>query len=256
MGEAVWLYLWLLDKMTSVNENGVGKVLGNQPVTNELIAADLGIHRNTYGKYVKRLREAGYIQTIRSPYGLIITVNKAEKIFTKRSTRTSASKKLSSDAHDDVQLKRDAHERVPKMHTIRASDAHDDVHVIKTIQDNTIDNTSITNVIDEKVSSEKKRYGKPEINELFDFWESTVGYKIEGKVTANRRAASTLLKKHGKSDLERLIQGVALSHEDRYGPRISDFSQLQQKVNELIAWGRRQTTPKKEERKGPKGVKL
>jgi DNA-binding transcriptional regulator YhcF (GntR family) len=94
MGEAVWLYLWLLDKMTSVNENGVGKVLGNTPVTHELLAADLGIHRNTYGKYVKRLRDAGYINTLRTPYGLIITVNKAEKIFKKGSTRTGASKVL------------------------------------------------------------------------------------------------------------------------------------------------------------------
>jgi DNA-binding transcriptional regulator YhcF (GntR family) len=251
MGEAVWLYLWLLDKMTSVNENGVGRVLGGSAITYEQAKADLGIHRNTYVKYVRRLRDAGYIQTLRTPYGMIISVVKAQKPFKPRSTRTRATKKstdemhtkrhISSDAHEHVQP--DAHEHVqPDAHDWGRDahdwgrDAHETVHVIKTIQDNTIDNTSITNVID---ASASKRYGKPEINELFDFWATICGYNIESRVTANRRAASSLLKKHGKDKLEQLIRGVGMAHSDRYAPRISDFTQLQQKTNELVMWGRK-----------------
>lgn len=237
MGEAIWLYLWLLDKMTSVNENGIGKVMGNAPITHEQITTDLGIHRNTYVKYVKKLRDAGYIHTLRTPYGLIITVNKAEKIFGKKSsTRTRASKKL-SDAPKRVQLsKSDAHEKVHKMHTNVSPDAHERVQTNKTIQDNTVDNTSNTNVLAEP--AKPVRYGKPEINDMFDFWSREVGYDIESKVTANRRACSNLVKKYGKEKLEQLIRGVAIAQSDQYAPRISDFSELQSKANQLVAWGK------------------
>lgn len=223
MREAIWLYLWLLDRMTSVNENGTGKVIGGQPVTNEMITADLGVHRNTYHKYIKVLREAGYIQTLRTPHGLVITVNKAKKIFQKSSTRTS-----------------DSQTRV--IHTKRASDAHDQgsaaqtrVHVNKDNTRQYKDNTSITNVIGAKAP---ESFGKPEINDLFDYWAQEVGYNIESRVKQNRAAASNLVKKHGKAKLQQLIRGVALTHSDQYAPRISDFSQLQQKVNELMVWGK------------------
>lgn len=82
------------------------------------------------------------------------------------------------------------------------------------------------------------RHGKPEINELFDLWEHEVGYKVEGKITANRRAASNLLKKYGPDKLGQLIKGVALAQNDKYAPRIADFSDLQSKANQLIAWGK------------------
>jgi hypothetical protein len=79
MGEAVWLYMWLLDKMTTVNENGAGKVLGNKPIKFSEIVEDLGVSRQTYGRWVDKLRATGYINTLRTPLGLIITVNKAKK---------------------------------------------------------------------------------------------------------------------------------------------------------------------------------
>lgn len=236
MGEAIWLYLWLLDKMTSVNENGVGKVLGNQPVTHELIAADLGIHRNTYGKYVKRLREAGYIQTLRTPYGMIITVTKATKIFKKRSTQPSASKELKQKHTNVGNSKSDAHDTVPKMHTKRGSDAHERVHEIKTIQDNTSDNTITTNVVSEPAKPDRR---KPEINELFDYWAQVCQYNIESRIKQNRYAASSMLKKYGPEKLHRLIDGVSMAHSDQYAPQISDFVELQQKVTRLVAWGKK-----------------
>lgn len=87
MGEAVWLYMWLQDKTTSINENQLGKVLGNKPIVYEDdIKPALGISRQVYIRWIDRLRSAGYIQTIRTPRGLVIVTTKAKKFTTKRST--------------------------------------------------------------------------------------------------------------------------------------------------------------------------
>jgi DNA-binding MarR family transcriptional regulator len=79
MGEAIWLYMWLLDKVTSINENGEGKVLGNKPIKYEDVNVDIGISRPTYARWVDKLRAAGYINTLRTPAGLVVIVHKAKK---------------------------------------------------------------------------------------------------------------------------------------------------------------------------------
>jgi DNA-binding transcriptional ArsR family regulator len=81
MGSAVWLFMWVLDRMTSVNENGVGKVLGGKPITYEEVEVSLGMSRRTYSRWLDTLREAGYIETTRTPAGNSIKVNKAKKSF-------------------------------------------------------------------------------------------------------------------------------------------------------------------------------
>jgi len=91
--------------------------------------------------------------------------------------------------------------------------------------------------IDTKVSIAKTP--SKDINEMFDSWEQIVGYKIDSQAKANRYACSNLLKKHGRDGVLALIRGVAASLEDSFAPRISDFSSLQYKQNELVAWGKR-----------------
>jgi hypothetical protein len=91
MGAAVWLYMWLLDKITSINENGVGKVLGNRAITHDEVYDEIGVDRRTYQRWVKRLRDYGYINTLRTPHGLVITINKATKSFKKRSDKSVTS---------------------------------------------------------------------------------------------------------------------------------------------------------------------
>ena len=84
----VWLFLWLLDKMTIIDhEKGEGKVLGGKPIKFEEIQADLGISLATYKRWLNMLRENGYIETTRTPYGLTITVFKAFKVFGQKSDR-------------------------------------------------------------------------------------------------------------------------------------------------------------------------
>ena len=84
MKESVWFFMWLLDKITSITEEGIGKVLGGKPITYEEVNKDLDIPSRTYKDWVSRLRAAGYINTKRTPYGLIFEVNKAKKSWGRR----------------------------------------------------------------------------------------------------------------------------------------------------------------------------
>jgi hypothetical protein len=81
MKESVWLFMWLLDKMTSITEEGIGKVLGGKPIKFEEVKKDLGISIRTYRRWTNQLKKAGYVNLLRTPYGCVITVNKAKKRF-------------------------------------------------------------------------------------------------------------------------------------------------------------------------------
>lgn len=83
-----------------------------------------------------------------------------------------------------------------------------------------------------------KPYGKPEINDLFSYWQEQVGYEITARRQANRNACSNLHKKYGEEKLKQLIRGVAQAQSDRYAPRIGDFAELQINLNKLLAWGK------------------
>lgn len=81
-------------------------------------------------------------------------------------------------------------------------------------------------------------YGKPEINEAFDYWEKTTGVGIQARRQSNRNAANNLLKRYGAEKLHQLIDGVALAQADRFAPSISDFTELQDKLTKLLVWGK------------------
>lgn len=90
-------------------------------------------------------------------------------------------------------------------------------------------------------------YGKPDINEMFELWEKTLGYPIQAQRQKNRNACNSLIKKHGLDGLTRLISGVALAQEDKYAPSIADFAELQSKLNRLMQWGKKQQQENNEE---------
>lgn len=85
IGSAVWEFMWCLDKMTSITEEGVGIILGGRPIKLEELAKEMGGHRNTISNNLNRLAKQGYINLTRTPRGIIIQVNKAKKRFTKNS---------------------------------------------------------------------------------------------------------------------------------------------------------------------------
>lgn len=99
MGVAVWLYMWLIDKMTSIDEDGTGKILGGKPITYEDIKSDLGISIRTYRRWVSILDGEAYIKTLRTPYGIVIHVSKAYKRFGKRYATNDTSSDVPETAH-------------------------------------------------------------------------------------------------------------------------------------------------------------
>lgn len=113
MGSAVWEYMWCLDKMTSVDEDGIGKVLGGKPVKREELQADIGKAVNHIGDNLLKLQAVGYINLKRTPYGNIITVNKAKKRYHQKVSSgsdekvSSQSEKVSSGRHLKVSNKED-----------------------------------------------------------------------------------------------------------------------------------------------------
>jgi hypothetical protein len=84
MGESIWLFLWCLDHMTSITEQGVGKVLGGKPIKYGELKTELDVTERSFRRWVATLKKNGYINTVRTPYGLVMTVNKASKKFKKR----------------------------------------------------------------------------------------------------------------------------------------------------------------------------
>lgn len=91
MGQAVWLFMWLLDKMTSVSEEGVGLVLGGKPIKFEEVEEDLGMSYATYKRWVSTLRKAGYVETTRTSFGYKFKVIRAQKTFGQKSESSKMS---------------------------------------------------------------------------------------------------------------------------------------------------------------------
>ncbi len=81
MGSAVWEFMWCLDKMTMVDKDGRGVVLGGKPV--QLNEIGIG-HNNTTSINIHKLEKHGYLKTKRTPFGMIIYINKPKKQFQKR----------------------------------------------------------------------------------------------------------------------------------------------------------------------------
>lgn len=112
------------------------------------------------------------------------------------------------------------------------------------IVENSIDTTNVV-LVDEQPQKKVKQPSK-KINEMFDYWEATIGQKINSNIKSNRFAVSNLLKKFEEQKLKQLIDGVAKAQLDQYAPRISDFRSLQSKVDDLITWGRRVNATKQD----------
>lgn len=229
LGHAVWLYLWFLDKQPKDTD----KVLGGQPITFEMFAEQFPkVSRRTFTYWMRACVEGGYISTLRTPHGSVITISKPKKW-------ADAQEVAHHDAQQTAHGKSDAQKMSSDAQKMVKSCAKNDASNIKETITNNNKHSNTTDVV--LGADAPVRYGKPEINELFDYWAEQVGYEIQSRIQANRRAASTMLKKHGADKLKQLIKGVALAQKDRYAPRIADLSQLQQKQNDLIAWGHKQT---------------
>ena len=116
---------------------------------------------------------------------------------------------------------------------------HSQVNIEYSNKNTVIDNsTNVELAKAKKLDSKKPEYGNNEINSLFNKWNEATGYAITSRIKANKRACWNLYLKHGQDGLEKLLNDVKLAHQDDYSPRISDFVDLQAKLNKLLLWGK------------------
>jgi hypothetical protein len=79
MGGAIWEFLWCIDRVTR-EKDGVGLVLGGQPITLQRIMQDVpGNDGDTVRLHMKRLEAQRYIRRRRTPYGHVIEVLNSQK---------------------------------------------------------------------------------------------------------------------------------------------------------------------------------
>lgn len=229
LGPAIWLYLWFIDKQPKDSD----KVLGGKPITYEQFAESYPkVPRRTYFAWLERIRAGGYVELTRTPRGSVIIINKPKK------WHKSDVQKMAHQTKSDVQ------NFAPVVQKMAHRGAENGTSNIKETVKETITNNN-TNVLE---PTAPVRYGKPEVNDLFDYWEKTVGYPIKAKVRSNRFACATLIKTRTVPEMKRLINGVALAQEDRYAPSVSDFSELQSNMNRFLAWGHKRHIQQIDER--------
>lgn len=220
LGIAMWLFSWLVRRQTRN-----GKVLGGKPITYQDFAKDFpNVNRRTYIRWLSLVETGGYVKLIRTPRGYIIEVSKNKKWQKPDVTKTSHQKQSDvTKMGSDVTKMSHARDVTKMSHAIKRKSLEKE-------RDST------------NVEGETPKYGKPEINKMFNFWQETVGYAVTGKRQANRNACNNLLKQHGVDKLKALVRGVAATGQDEFAPRISDFTELQSKLNKLLDWGKRKTT--------------
>ncbi|ADU95315.1 hypothetical protein GYMC52_2949 [Geobacillus sp. Y412MC52] len=151
IGPAIWEFLWLVSKVTKeVQEEGetLGIVLGGRPVKLAEIAAELGGSERTVKRNIARLKDEGYIETVRAPYGEIYKVRKSKKFTHKsRSDKNGTSFDEREDknglSHDERSAKNGTseHREVPYLSERSATSgtSNKDIKDIKNITDRKID---------------------------------------------------------------------------------------------------------------------
>jgi hypothetical protein len=78
-------------------------------------------------------------------------------------------------------------------------------------------NTDISNTLS-KDNDKPTVYGKPEINELLEYWKQTTQLKVT-KVKDQRNALNTLLKHYSVDEIKLLINVVTSSYTDKFAPQ-------------------------------------
>lgn len=85
-------------------------------------------------------------------------------------------------------------------------------------------------------SEEQDDKRNPDINEMFEYWESKMHYPIKSNAGKNRMACYNLLRRKdvGKERLKSIIDDLRSGKQ--YPPQCSDFLEMQSKWNKIEAW--------------------
>ena len=218
MGASVWEFMWLLDKITKIDDQELGWVLGGKPIKLREMADDLEVSEITISENLGKLEEAGYIKKITAPYGLSIKVIKAKKRF------KQMAKPLSKEVYANGETSFGKGETYFK----------EKLKPNKTIQlDNTIDNNL-------KVTEQSSEFGNPDINYLINLLKETNNNLLDGSIKENRRSCQILLNKLGyandpakaRNGVEVVIKTAAQS--DFHSKNATSFKYLLAHTSKII----------------------
>lgn len=239
IGQALWLYLWLLDKMTSISEDGIGKVLHGVPVKFSKINQDLPMSPSSYTRYIEALEQAGYITALRTPYGHVFAITKAKKIFGNRENHKKAESQIkritivTAENHNCDGNKED--NTINKTIKSEASASAENMIWNKQSEDyeeGVIDLDGDGTLLSEKKKSTRKYPNAPAVRKVFQ--------EALGKNPSNWRINATQLQACENLFTERTIEKVrsALefyveSKEKEYCPQISSPFDLDAKWTKL-----------------------
>ena len=221
MGDAVWLFMWFLDKMTIIDSDlGEGKVLGGKPIVYTDLEIDLGISRSTFFRWSEILKQGGYIRTLRTPRGQVITVLKAKKRFGRSvKSDTSLNKKRCS--------KNDTSVTINDTSMLDYDTSNIDSTIDKSVDKNIITSQSEVNV--------------KEIIDLFKLVNPN--YQTLFPRKTERDAVERMLKRFGREKLEKAIKVMAESYGKKFAPTITTPRELESRMGKLIAYYKREQTP-------------
>ena len=207
MGNAIWLYMWLIDKVTKIDDEGLGWVLGGKPLQIEEIKH---IPRRSCQRYISILKKNQYITVTRTMRGVIIKVTKAKKSFGRQTRHVPKVAHLDMPelAHGDTKIG-------ASQTKIGASN--------KTVQyDSTVghsETSSHTDVVDVIDSF------KP-VNPAYQKWFA---------IPPQRKAIERMIKIHGKEQILKVVAILPKSNTIPYLPIITTPIQLEDKWATLAA---------------------
>lgn len=229
---AIWCYLWFLDKITKIVETeehgSLGVVLGGRPIKLQEIADDLDLDIKTVRKMYHQLQEKGYIVNNRTPYGNIVSVTKAHKIFGQKpdiphSGRSKVLRELPQRGRSGTENGRSD---VQKTVGLGSENGRSN----KTIQlDNTIIQYTPPPPPHEKITS------------MFDYWHTIIGIDQNRHNRTNEQACERLLKRFSDNEIKQLVGIVNKAHQDRYAPKIvkaADYFQLDRYSDDILIWAK------------------
>lgn len=110
MGAAVWEFMWLIDKITKIDEEGWGIVLGGKPIN--LKDMPFG-HETTISRNLQKLEQMEYLKLTHTPYGIIVKVAKAKKRFSK-SAKAEEGERISENAKPNCKNAKPNIRQLPK----------------------------------------------------------------------------------------------------------------------------------------------
>lgn len=201
MGSAVWEFMWCLDKITKIDDKGMGWVLGGKPINLKDISTN--VDEETISRNLIKLESEGYIKKTRTPYGIVIKVLKAKKSF-----------------HKNVESIRN-HKNVESRRK--------NVESNKTIQ---IDKDSI----DTEQSSEKPKFSQEGADLIKAFEMINPACKEYYRRNDHRKACDTLIETYGFERVKKVIEAtLPKTNKMQYMPTITTPIQLLEKWSSLEA---------------------